>query len=54
MSTVEMAVAPTPGRPMLRTCLAMASAAPAVSKALRPVTASASISVMTVWAAAEA
>ena len=54
ISTAEMAVAATPGRPMLRTCLAMASAMPAMSKASRPVTRSASISVMTVWAAAEA
>jgi hypothetical protein len=49
-----MAVAATPGRPMLRTCLAMASARPAVSKASCPMTRSASISVMTIWAAAEA
>ena len=49
MSTAEIAIAATPGLPMLRTCLAMASAAPVMSKALRPVTTSASISVMTVW-----
>ena len=54
MSTAEMAVAATPGRPILRTCLAIASAVPAMSRALRPVTTSASISVITVWAAAEA
>ena len=54
MSTAEMAMAATPGRPMLRTCRAMTSAAPATSRALRPVTTPASASVMTVCAAAEA
>ena len=38
MSTAEMAMAAMPGRPMLRTCRAMASAMPATSKAPRPVT----------------
>ena len=52
MSTAEMAIAAIPGRPALRTCRAMASAAPATSNASRPVTVPASNSSTTVAAAA--
>ena len=54
ISTAEIAVAAIPGRPMLRTARAMASAAPGTSSALRPITASASTSVTTLPAAAAA
>ena len=54
MSTAEIAVAATPGRPMFRTARAIASAAPGTSSALRPATAPASTSAMTLWAAAAA
>jgi hypothetical protein len=54
MSTAEMAIAAIPGRPTLRTCRAMASAAPATSNASRPVTVAVSSSVTTVAAAAAA
>jgi hypothetical protein len=53
MSTAEMAIAPTPGRPILRTCRAIASAVPATSSAWRPITTSASTSRIRVCAAAE-
>jgi len=54
MSTAEMAIAATPGRPMLRTCRAIASAVPAMSNASRPMTVAARSSPITVAAAAEA
>ena len=52
MSTAEMAIAATPGRPTWRACRAIASAAPATSKASRPVTVPASNSSTTSAAAA--
>ena len=54
MSTAEIAVAAIPGRPMFRTARPMASADPGTSSALRPITTSASTSVMMLAAAAAA
>ena len=54
MSVAEIAMAATPGRPALRTCRVIASAAPATSNASRPITVSASSSLTTVPAAADA